>query len=83
MNKILRKFGKKVKEKRLKAGVSQEKLGELSGLHRTYISGIERGIRNVSLKNIWKISKALGVKLKDLFDFDHSHRLQRSATYHL
>ncbi len=69
MNKILRKFGKKVKEKRLKAGVSQEKLVELSGLHRTYISGIERGIRNVSLKNIWKISKALGVKLKDLFDF--------------
>lgn len=69
MNKVLEKFGRKVREKRLAAGISQEKLGELSGLHRTYISGIERGIRNVSLKNIWKISKALKVKLKDLFDF--------------
>lgn len=69
MNKVLKKFGKKIREKRLIVGVSQEKLGELSGLHRTYISGIERGIRNVSLKNICKIAKALEVKLKDLFDF--------------
>ena len=66
---LLLKFGKKVRKFRLKRGLSQEKLADKAGLHWTYISGIERGIRNVSLKNIWKISKALGVKLKDLFDF--------------
>ena len=66
---ILKKFGKNLKEKRSKKGVSQYKLAEKSELHRTYISGIEQGVRNVSLKNIWKISKALKVKLKVLFDF--------------
>lgn len=66
---LLLKFGKKVRKFRHKRGFSQEKLADRAGLHWTYISGIERGIRNVSLKNINKISEALRVKLKDLFDF--------------
>ncbi len=53
------KLGKRIKELRLELGLTQEKLGEITNLDRTYISGIERGVRNPSLKNIEKISKAL------------------------
>lgn len=67
---IFKKFGRKLKEIRLNTGFSQYKLAKKSRLHRTYISGIERGIRNISLKNIWKISKALGIHIKDFFDFN-------------
>lgn len=66
---ILKKFGKHLKTIRLETNLSQYKLAKKSGLHRTYISGVERGIRNISLENIWEIAKALGVKLRDLFDF--------------
>lgn len=63
------KLGKKIKELRLAAELSQERLGEITGLDRTYISGIERGVRNPSLKNIEKLAKALKVKVTDLIDF--------------
>jgi len=49
------------------AGINQEEAAERCGLHRTYYSGIERGIRNVSLVNIEKVSKGLKVSLPDLF----------------
>ncbi len=68
-NLLLLKFGKQVKKFRLLKNLSQEGLANLADLHWTYISGIERGIRNISLKNIAKISKALGLNLKDLLDF--------------
>jgi len=51
----LKLFGEAIRNKRLEQGLSQEKLAELCGLHRTYIGGIERGERNVSLLNILKI----------------------------
>ena len=54
-------FAAKVKEFRLELGISQEELAERSGLHRTYISLIERAQRNVALENIYKLAKALGV----------------------
>lgn len=60
------KLGKKIKQLRLDAGLSQERLGEMTGLDRTYISGIERGVRNPSLKNIEKLAKALKVRVADL-----------------
>lgn len=60
------KLGKKLRELRTEAGLSQERLGELTGLDRTYISGIERGVRNPALKNIEKLAKALGVKASEL-----------------
>lgn len=63
------KLGKIIKVLRLDAGLSQEKLGELAGLDRTYISGIERGVRNPSIKNIQKLAKALKIKVSDLVDF--------------
>lgn len=52
-------FGDKVRLLRAELRVSQEKLAELCGLHRTYIGSIERGERNVSLANILRISQAL------------------------
>lgn len=47
---------------------SQEKLAEIAGLHPNYIGGIERGERNVAIDNIEKISKAFGLKVRDLFE---------------
>ena len=60
-------FGKRVKELRQKLSLSQEELAAECDLDRTYISGIERGQRNVSLKNIYKLSRALNVSPSDLF----------------
>lgn len=67
MNKqLLIKFGKKVQEERLKCGFSQERLGELAKVHRTYIGMIERGERNITLTSMEKISKALKIDIRDL-----------------
>lgn len=60
-------FGKKIRKLRQKIGWSQEDLSFETNLDRTYISGIERGVRNPSLKNIGKIAKALKVSISDLF----------------
>jgi len=53
-------FGDRVSELRRARGLSQQQLAQKSGLHRTYIGGVERGERNVSLLNINKIALALG-----------------------
>ena len=59
-------FGKRVRHLREQRGLTQEALADLSGLHPTYISGIERGKRNVSLANIRRLATALGVSLSEL-----------------
>jgi transcriptional regulator with XRE-family HTH domain len=59
-------LGKSIRLRRVALGMSQEKLAEEAGLHWTYISSIERGKRNVSLVNIVKIAKALGVSPSEL-----------------
>jgi len=56
-----RVFGETVRKLRTKAGWSQEELAAASALHRTYIGGVERGERNVSLLNIVELARALGV----------------------
>ena len=61
--------GKMDSKIRTEKGISQEQLSLICGLHRTYLSDIERGSRNVSIDNIGKIADALNVPLKDLFDF--------------
>jgi transcriptional regulator with XRE-family HTH domain len=66
---VLLRFGKRVKKLRNQKGLSQEKLADRASLHWTYISGIERGLRNISLKNIFKIAKALKVNPKNLLEF--------------
>lgn len=65
--KIQRAFGQAVKTIRMEKGISQEKLAELVDLHRTYISDIERGGRNVSLVNIYRIAEGLDVKVFEIF----------------
>ena len=66
---ICEKFGMNVHKFRTEKGISQEKLAELSELHRTYISAVERGARSISLKNIEKISTALEIEPYLLFQF--------------
>ena len=63
------KFGKRVREERMKRGISQERLGELAKVHRTYIGMIERAEKNITLANMEKIAKALGMKVNSLIDF--------------
>lgn len=60
------KFGKKLKEVRLKKDLSQGDIARILGAHRTYISGLERGMRNPSLLTVQKVAKALGVNAKEL-----------------
>lgn len=70
MNKqIVVKFGNRVREERVKRGISQERLGELAHVHRTYIGMIERAEKNITLTNMQKIAKALGLKVNSLIDF--------------
>ena len=64
-------FGKRVRELRMKRKWSQEKLAEESGLHTTYLSGIERGRRNVGMENIVKLARALKVDVGKLFKGVH------------
>jgi len=63
----LEKFGKKVREERLRQGFSQEKLATRAGVHRTYIGMIERAEKNITIENIEKIARALSLNLKDIF----------------
>jgi transcriptional regulator with XRE-family HTH domain len=66
---ICKLFGQNVRKYREAKGLSQEKLAELSRLHRTYISAVERGKRSISLINIGKISNALDIEPNKLFIF--------------
>ena len=66
---ILVAFGKRVRDLRIIKGLSQEELANLAGLHRTYISSVELGKRNISLKNIQALADALNVSFSDLFPY--------------
>ncbi len=64
---ITTRFRASVRSLRHRLGISQEALAEHAGLHRTYITGIEGGSRNVTLKSIEKLARALQVSIPDLF----------------
>lgn len=66
---FLLRFGERIKALRLAKGLSQEALGEKAHLHRTYIGMIERGEKNITLKNIYRLSVALEISTKELFKF--------------
>jgi transcriptional regulator with XRE-family HTH domain len=62
----LGEFGDRIRALRAKRGMSQERLAEEAELHRTYVGSIERGERNVALKNILRLTRALGTTPSDL-----------------
>ncbi len=66
-NDILMSFGRTIRKIRISNGISQEKFADMCELHRTYISDIELGKRNVSLENIEKMAIALNLKISQLF----------------
>ncbi|EHF4930888.1 TPA: helix-turn-helix transcriptional regulator [Enterobacter hormaechei subsp. xiangfangensis] len=65
---IQAQFGAHLKKLRLQSGLSQEAFADKCGLDRTYVSGIERGVRNPTLEVISVLAIGLGVEIKDLFD---------------
>jgi transcriptional regulator with XRE-family HTH domain len=63
---VLKKFGNQLRELRQKRQLSQEAFAAECGFDRTYVSGIERGLRNVSLLNLERLSRCLGISLSEL-----------------
>ena len=66
MNAIQARFGEKLREARSRRAITQETLADLSGLHRTYVSSVERGERNVSIQTIARFAEALGITMAEL-----------------
>jgi transcriptional regulator with XRE-family HTH domain len=62
------RFGRAIRRIREEQGINQEEAAERCGLHRTYYSGIERGVRNVSLVNIERVARGLKTSLSELFN---------------
>lgn len=64
---IKKRFGIRLRQLRKQRGLSQEALALLADIDRTYIGGVERGERNISLVNMTRIANALGISLKEFF----------------
>jgi transcriptional regulator with XRE-family HTH domain len=64
---IKKQFGNRIRKIRESIWLSQDKLAFKSGIHRTWIGIVERGQRNLTLENIEKLAKALGVSIEELF----------------
>jgi transcriptional regulator with XRE-family HTH domain len=73
-------LGAAVRELRARRGISQEALAEMSGMHRTYLGGIERGRRNPSLTNIRRVADALGVRTSELLQLAEALESEQSGT---
>ena len=67
---IGKQFGRKVRQLRMKQGITQEELAFRSGLNRNYISDAERGARNISLISVSRLAKGLEVEIHTLFQFE-------------
>ena len=65
---INQKIGKAVRSRRMELGYSQEELADICGLHRTYIGGIERGERNITISSLEGIATGLNCKITDLLE---------------
>jgi len=81
MSALLRNLGHAIRQIREDRNLSQERLAEIAGLHRTYVSSVERGRRNVSIENIHKIAKALGVSMTEVIQLCED-RLDRNKSTH-
>jgi transcriptional regulator with XRE-family HTH domain len=82
MSQSQKTFGDTVRKLRVQRGLSQERLADLCNLHRTYIGGIERGERNVSLLNILVLAKALDVSPAKLFQNLDRQNIRKKAASH-
>ncbi|MFS0555779.1 helix-turn-helix domain-containing protein [Brevibacillus reuszeri] len=67
MTELIKRLGNRIRFLRKVKGLSQEQLGELSGLHTNYIGQVERGEKNVTVESLEKIAKGLDVTLEELF----------------
>lgn len=74
---ILHSVGLRIRDLRKAKGLSQEQLGEKAGFHYSYIGGIERAEKNISLMNLAKVAEALDVHVYELFVYN---RLRKSLT---
>ncbi len=70
-NESQRNFGENMRQRRLALNISQEELSFRAGLHRNYISDVERGTRNVSIKSMEKIAQGLEVSLYQLLKYEN------------
>jgi transcriptional regulator with XRE-family HTH domain len=71
---VRRMVGRNVRRLRSAAGLSQAELAERMGVDRSYVSGLERGQRNPTIVTLWHITKALGVRLRELVQEERSRR---------
>lgn len=71
MGMIRKIVGNKIRQLRKERKLTQDDLADISLLDRTYITSVERGHRNISIVNLEKISKALNVEIKEIFNFDN------------
>ncbi len=69
---VLKKIGQNMRAYRIKKGLSQERLADICGLHRTYVGSVERGERNISILNLERIANALNITIKDLLNDNNS-----------
>lgn len=68
---VQKAFGNRLRELREEQCLTQEELAHQAGLNRTYIGDIERGEKNITLGSMNKLAKALGIKLRDFFDWEY------------
>ena len=78
---LIKVFGLRIKQLRIKKDLSQEKLSFATGFHRTYIGMIERGERNISLTNMAVFAKVFEVTVSELLDFSSIDSSQIYSTY--
>ncbi|WP_257292578.1 helix-turn-helix transcriptional regulator [Endozoicomonas sp. ONNA1] len=67
---VQKEFGNRLREIRQEQLLTQEELAHMAGLNRTYIGDIERGEKNITLVSMSRLAKALGIKIRDLFDWE-------------
>ena len=75
-NLFRQKIGEKIKELRTKQHITQEELSFRSGVSRSHIGMIEKGLRDISLTCIFKLSRALNTPIYEIFDFDSIEKYQ-------
>jgi len=71
-------FARNIRNFRTSKGISQEKLADLCDLHRTYVSSVERGERNITVDNMERLAVALGVDIRELLNPDDSSQSSSS-----